>query len=133
MRRACRVEVHPDHEKGSGTILGIALIGVIWMLGFVAVAQAQATLLSHSVQGAADLSAIAGAQALADPCAHAESIASSNRVTLTRCFIDGEDVSVEVKAATPTLVAKLLNRFGIAVENVHAVATAGPPDFASIL
>ncbi|CAB4912562.1 MAG: hypothetical protein F2806_08690 [Actinobacteria bacterium] len=133
MKRSSKVALHRDHEKGSGTVLGIALIGVISMLGFVAVAQAQATLLSHSVQGAADLSAIAGAQSFSDPCARAESIASLNRVRLTRCFVDGADVSVEVEAATPTLVSKLLNRFGMTVNNVRAVATAGPPDFASVL
>jgi secretion/DNA translocation related TadE-like protein len=133
MKRSSKVALHRDHEKGSGTVLGIALIGVISMLGFLAVAQAQATLLSHSVQGAADLSAIAGAQSFTDPCARAESIASSNRVRLTRCFVDGADVSVEVEAATPSLVAKLLNRFGLTVNNVRAVATAGPPDFASVL
>lgn len=122
----------PD-DRGSGTVLGIALIGVISLLGFVGVAQVQATLLSHTVQGAADLSAIAGAQALADPCARAESIAQSNLVKLTRCSVAGGDVSVEVEAATPSLVAQLFDRFGISVNNVRAVATAGPPDFASVL
>jgi secretion/DNA translocation related TadE-like protein len=126
-------EFNRNDEKGSGTVFGIALIGVISLMGFVAVAQVQATLLSHSVQGAADLSAIAGAQSLADPCAGAESIALFNGVILKHCFIDGGNVSVEVEAATPSLVAKLLDRFGISVNNVRAVATAGPPDFASVL
>jgi secretion/DNA translocation related TadE-like protein len=116
-------------DAGSGTVLGIALIGVISLLGLVGVAQVQATLMSHAVQGAADLSAIAGAQAFTDPCASAESIALKNQVKLTGCVVDGGDVSVEVEGATPSLVSKLLNQFGISVRNVSAVATAGPPDF----
>ncbi len=119
-------------DTGSGTVLGIALIAVISLLGLLGTAQAQAILLSHTVQGAADLSAIAGAQALADPCARAESIAQSNGVKLTRCSVNGLDVSVEVEAAVPSLTHKLLDRFGISVNNVRAEATAGPPDFGSV-
>ena len=117
------------HDAGSGTVLGIAFVGVISLLGFVGVAQVQATLLSHTVQGAADLSAIAGAQALKDQCAQAESIANLNHVKLMRCLVTSGDVFVEVEAEIPSLAAQLLNRLSISVRNVSAIATAGPPDF----
>jgi len=114
-------------DRGSATVLGLVASFVVLSVGFIGIVQVQATLASHSVQSAADLSALAGAQALADSCGAANQMAVANNVDLIACEIAAGDVSVVVEARTPSLVAELLNRFGLPIGKVVATAKAGPP------
>ena len=60
---------------------------------------------AHRVaQSAADLAALAGAEAVGDgrsPCAAASRIADANGADVTACVVDGRDVAVEVTVTGP--------------------------------
>ena len=116
-------------DRGNATVLGLAVSAIVFAIGFIGVVQVQATLASHSVQSAADLSALAGAQTLGDPCFGAQQMAQANNVQLIACESDGSDVSVEVETNAPSLVAMLFDRFGLPIGKVTATAKAGPPGF----
>lgn len=113
-------------ERGSATVLGLAISTVLLAIGFIAVTQVQATLASHGAQSAADLSALAGAQTLGDPCSAADHMANANHVRLASCEVQGTDVSVVVEGPAPSLVAVLFTRFGLPLGRVIATAVAGP-------
>jgi secretion/DNA translocation related TadE-like protein len=118
--------LHSD-DRGNATVLALVASIVVLAVGFIAVVQVQATLASHSVQSAADFSALAGAQALGDSCDAAQQMAVANSVELTSCQFVAGDVSVVVESNAPSLVAALLSRFGLPIGKVVATATAGPP------
>ncbi|CAB4664859.1 unannotated protein [freshwater metagenome] len=113
-------------DHGNVTVLGLAISIVILAIGFIGIAQVQATLTSHRVQSAADLSALAGAQSLGDPCSAAVAVATANSVELTACESVSGDISVIVEANPPSLVAALFRRFDIPIGRVMASAKAGP-------
>lgn len=116
-------------EHGSGTVLMIAVVcvavlGLIVVVMFTAVAQAGA-----KAGTAADLAALAAADAArlllpGDPCAVAAEASLANDATLTGCSRQGqggEIVKVRVEVAvTPVGWLPPLAR-------AHAVARAGPP------
>ncbi|WP_313047540.1 Rv3654c family TadE-like protein [Nonomuraea jabiensis] len=101
-------------EKGSATLWGVALMGLL-----MAVATAFATLgavrvARHRVHSAADLSALAAAKlAIMDPetaCARAATLASQNGVTLTQCKITDEiaDVWTSLSISLPMVGSRTL-------------------------
>ena len=113
-------------DRGSATVLGLAMSIVLLAVGFIAVTQVQATLASHGAQSSADLSALAGAQTLGDPCSAADQMAKANHVLLTTCEMKGTDISVSVEGPAPSLVAALFHRVGLPIGRVTATAVAGP-------
>lgn len=115
-----------SEDRGSATVLGLALSVVVLAIGFIAMVQVQATLASHGAQSAADLSALAGAQTLGDPCAAADRMANTNHVRLITCEVQGADVAISVEGPSPSLVAALFIRFGLPIGRVVATAVAGP-------
>ncbi len=86
-------------ERGSALLwssvvvaLGAALVGLLLAVGAL-------TARGHGVQGAADLAAIAGAQAqLAgqDACGAARRSAQLNRAEVTGCAVAGDEVEIVV-------------------------------------
>lgn len=93
-------------------ILAVAV--AVLLVGRVAVA-------AHSARSAADLSALAGAHALAegrDACAVASGVAAANGAGLGVCTIDGLDVVTRAEVAVELGV--------IGVRTASAVARAGP-------
>ena len=63
----------------------------------------------HQAEGAADLSALAGAQAVVegkDACDAAQRIAAANGGSLVRCHVRGEIVEVRVEVAGPRLLGE---------------------------
>ena len=113
-------------DRGNITVLGLAISIVLLAIGFLGIVQVQATLVSHRVQSAADLSALAGAQSLGDPCDAAIEVATANSVELIACDLESEDISVVVEANAPSLIAALFRRFDIPIGRVSATAKAGP-------
>ena len=91
-------------ERGSATLFAVAMIGVLVLVG-AALGVVGAMVHAHRVaQSAADLSAIAGAQARArgrDPCAAAAGVAGANHATLDRCALEGFDLRVQVTVRGP--------------------------------
>ncbi len=86
-------------ESGAGTVLVVALTGVVLFVT-VLVSGAVAVVGRHRLaQSAADLAALAGAAALQDgrdACAAAAVLARRNRAQLTGCRVTGWEVEVRV-------------------------------------
>lgn len=106
-------------ERGSGSVLAIALTGA--MVGLTAaVVPLYAVLAARStVAGAADAAALAAADARVGivtgfPCDRAAEVAAANGAALTRCDVDGLIATVSVSRVI----------LGFMLEST---ATAGPP------
>lgn len=106
-----------NDERGAATVFALALATVLMMVG-LAVAWAGAAVARHRVaQSAADLAALAGAQAVQDggaeggtkggaPCAVAAEVAAANRARLSACSLRGDDVWVSVELDAPPLLGR---------------------------
>lgn len=99
MTRTAAVVAGRRDEAGVGTVLGLAMAGLLLFVT-VAASGAVAIVGRHRVaQSAADLAALAGAGALQegrDPCASASVLARRNRARLTGCRVSGWQVEVTV-------------------------------------
>ena len=91
-------------ERGAATLLVLAMAGVLLLVGAalgVVVAMVRAHRTAHS---AADLAALAGAQAVqrgGDACARAAAIARANGAHLSGCSPQGSVLTVQVTVAGP--------------------------------
>ncbi len=98
-----------NDERGAATVLALALAAVLMMVG-LAGAWVGAAVARHRVaQSAADLAALAGAQAVQEggsACAVAAEVARANRTRLSACSLRGEDVWVSVELAAPPLLGR---------------------------
>lgn len=114
-------------DRGSASVLALAVLLLVCFGAMVGFAKAQAVIVSRQAAGAADLAALAAAQAEGQPCARAESVASANGTTLVECRLDGLDASVGVEIPAPWLVVRLLDSFGLPAPRIRASARAGQP------
>lgn len=91
-------------ESGSAAPFAVGAIGLLLFVG-AALSVVGAVFVAHrTAQSAADLAALAGADALqvsGDACAAAARIADRNGATLESCEIAGEDVTVTVRVEGP--------------------------------
>jgi secretion/DNA translocation related TadE-like protein len=110
----------PD-ERGSATLFAVAMIGVLVLVG-AALGVVGAMVHAHRVaQSAADLAALAGAEARGrggDPCAAAGSVARANGASVDSCVVDGFDVRLQVTVAGPRWLGQR--------HDLSAQARAGP-------
>jgi secretion/DNA translocation related TadE-like protein len=111
-------------ERGATTVFVVACFGLLlFVLGGLALG-VEALIAQRRVALAADLAALAGAQAWqngGDACSQAQVIASANQAKLEVCTVDADGVVVlEATVATSPALAAL----GISV--VTARARAGP-------
>jgi secretion/DNA translocation related TadE-like protein len=110
----------PD-ERGSATLFAVAVIGVLVLVG-AALGVVGEMIHAHRVaQSAADLAALAGAEARGrgrDPCAAAASIARANGASLDSCAVDGFDVRLQVTVTGPHWLGQR--------HDLSAQARAGP-------
>lgn len=85
-------------ERGSASVLVIAVIAVVLAATGVAVTLAQVAVARHRAAAAADLAALAGAASpiTRDACAAAGEIAARNEAQLTSCTWDDGTVTVVV-------------------------------------
>jgi secretion/DNA translocation related TadE-like protein len=108
-------------DKGSATLFAVAVIGVLVLVG-AALGVVAAMVQAHRVaQSAADLSAIAGAQARArgrDPCGAAAAVSSANGAVLDSCVVEGLDVRVQLTVTGPRWLGQ--------DHDLSAQARAGP-------
>ena len=89
-------------QRGSASLLVVALSGVVLLLGLAA-AFVTATAAAHRrAQSAADLAALSAAAALTSghqiACARAISVATAMRTTVTDCAVHGLDIVIAVAA-----------------------------------
>ncbi|GAA3509357.1 Rv3654c family TadE-like protein [Georgenia daeguensis] len=110
-------------DRGSGSVLGLALVAVLVVLTLAVVGVARAVHARGTAQAAADLGALAAATALhdltgpaGDPCAVAGRVVAANGAELTSCRSRGGEVVVSTRVA-------LADGTGLAA---RASARAGP-------
>ncbi|CAN7200895.1 Rv3654c family TadE-like protein [Knoellia sp. LjRoot47] len=105
MRRRVGLESRRE-ERGSGTVLVTAALGVLLVVILAGVQVASAAVAAHRARAAADLAALAGATALqqgtADPCSRASDLATRNGARLTSCRMEtAESLRVRVAKDVP--------------------------------
>lgn len=131
-----QVEQRPGPDRGSATVLVLALVLVCGFLATAVTGLATAVLARHRAQAAADLGALAGADVLlaraggdvllaraggAAACTRAAQVARANGAGLRGCLVRGLDVLV----ATSVRPAGPVGRLGSA--RARARAGPGPP------
>jgi secretion/DNA translocation related TadE-like protein len=108
-------------ERASATLFAVAVVGVLVLVG-AALGVVGAMVRAHRLaQSAADLAALAGAEALArgaDACAAATGIAEANDASVDSCAVDGFDVRLQVTVAGPHWLGQQ--------HDLSAQARAGP-------
>ncbi|MDR2379693.1 MAG: pilus assembly protein TadG-related protein [Bifidobacteriaceae bacterium] len=116
-----------DAERGSGTVLAIGLVGALAMSLVAVAAVGQAVLANQRAVSAADLAALAGAQALIDgldateACAAADTVATAMNADLIGCVPTGSTNELRVDCAVQVQLGVLGAR------SARATAVAGPP------
>lgn len=114
-------------EKGAATVVGLALIGVLTSIAIACSLVAAAVVTHRRAQAAADLAALAAAQALqggSDACSAARRVARANGAAVRGCHTDRWDVLVSVGVPVSGSAARLLG----ARAELFARARAGPED-----
>lgn len=111
-------------QRGSATVMASSLLCGLLVVAIVAGWWAGALSVRHRAGNAADLAALAGAQAWVaggTPCPTARQVARANGADITRCLVQGPTVRVTAAASTQVSV------FGRAwVLTSHRDARAGP-------
>jgi secretion/DNA translocation related TadE-like protein len=107
----------PADQRGSGSVLAIAVIGAVVGTALAATTALGALVVRQQAMSAADAAALAGADAVSglvagDVCAVAESAASANDGSLISCTVDGSDVTVEVGVTWSGAVISARSRAG---------------------
>ena len=125
--RAARGERGGRGERGSATVLVMAALGVVVVLSVAGLALGSAVVATHKARAAADLAALAAAQALQQgvapsaACAAAASLASRNGARLAVCtVVEGGSV------ACRTMVRPSFVLPGTRLSTTTARARAGP-------
>lgn len=93
-------------EHGAGSVLGVAMLGLLVTVTIAAGGVAGVIASHRTAQAAADLAALAGAGALqdgGDACGRAAAVAARNRARLSGCEVEGWNVTVLVTANTSPL------------------------------
>jgi secretion/DNA translocation related TadE-like protein len=109
-------------EDGSATVLGLALVCVLTAVALVSVAVAGVLVGQRRAAAAADLAALAAAEALArggatssgvvDACGQAARVSAANHATLSGCLVEGAEVVVEVSVEVRTFLGRTLSAPG---------------------
>ncbi|MFE6646284.1 Rv3654c family TadE-like protein [Nocardioides sp. NPDC057772] len=113
-------------ERGSAVPFTVGAIGLLLFLGAALGVVGAVFVAHHTAQSAADLAALAAADALQvseDPCVAAAAIADRNGATLESCEVAGEDVTVMVRVEGP----RWLGQPGDPVARARAGPTGAPP------
>ncbi|MDR2113943.1 MAG: hypothetical protein LBO75_01550 [Bifidobacteriaceae bacterium] len=121
-----RSQDSPESERGSGTVLALALVAVLTSAIMAVAALAGSARAQLQAAAAADLAAVAGAQALIDgldltaACTEARRVAVANRAQVDRCraVVPGR---IEVVCFVPVTVPWM------GPQQASARAVAGPP------
>lgn len=96
-------------ERGSATLLGVLLLAVVVLASLLAAAVASAIDVRHRAAAAADLAAVAAAEAWVrgrPACSVADTVVSRNRGRLLGCRVDGTAVAVSVEVRRSVLGAR---------------------------
>jgi secretion/DNA translocation related TadE-like protein len=96
-------------EQGSATVMSLAWLTVLAVVGAIALLVTLVAAAQHQVESAADLAAVSAATHVADGepavCAAATRVATSMHARITSCHLDGLDVTIAV-ASTVRIPAR---------------------------
>jgi secretion/DNA translocation related TadE-like protein len=110
-RRAARGEGRGSGgDPGAGSVLLVAAVAVVLSGATCAMALAGALVSRQRAEAAADLAALAGAQALVrggDACGTAGRVAAAGRARLVVCQPVGSTVHLVVEVALPGILGRL--------------------------
>lgn len=118
-RAACRGG--PASEGGAAAVVGTVLLAALVAVTLAAMMLGRVLVDHRRAAVGADLAALAGAAAVqraADGCAAARATAARNGTVLDRCAVEGEEVRVSVRLASPSLPGRVVV--------LRATARAGP-------
>ncbi len=96
-------------ERGVGTTLALGMAGVLLTVGWVVTGAVAMSATQHRAASAADLSALAGADAWQDgrsACAAADQVARANSTRLVSCAEAAGTVQVLVAAKSVRLLGR---------------------------
>jgi secretion/DNA translocation related TadE-like protein len=143
-----------ERDRGSGTILVVSLMGVIWLVGSTLMTAGGVRAARHRAHAAADMAALAAAeravQGEPDACRFAAKVALDMGARLSRCTLTGHAPSVaagpsggkgsgmgsgmgegQIADVSVTLVLRSLGLIGTLRISARAragpVPTSGPP------
>lgn len=117
----------PD-ERGSATVVMLAVIAVVLMLTVSGLMLASAVLASHRARAAADLAALAGAGALirgdspVAACQSAAAVAAANHGRVQRC------AAVRAEVRLTIVVPAGMKGLGVATARSRAGPAPGPSE-----
>lgn len=97
------------NEEGSATVTAAGIAGALVMITLMIMYIVATTIDAHRAQVAADLAAVAAAEALyggRDACQTAVIVTGYNHADLTNCQVDGADVIVQATVRAATVQAK---------------------------
>ncbi len=118
----------PPAERGAAVVWTLALMAVLGLAAFVATGLGALVVARQQASTVADLAALAGAQALEDPCARAAFVVQENGLRLDGCTLAGEDLVVDVAGPAPAVLGRLLATLGGGpAPEIRVSARAGPP------
>jgi secretion/DNA translocation related TadE-like protein len=111
-------------ERGSATVIGACVVAALAGLVVLIVYVGAAVSARHQAQSAADLGALAAAQALmlgeGDPCGGATMVTVRMDARVRSCTVDGSDVVVRVEVG--------VDLGALGQRQARAVARAGPAE-----
>lgn len=114
-------------ERGSATPFAIACLGLLVLLAAALGVVSAMIHAQRQAQSAADLGALAAAQALArgngDGCAAGGRVAEANGAALTSCQVSGREVRLSVEVAGPRWLGQTAD---LTAEARAGPAAAGP-------
>lgn len=113
-------------ERGAGTVVVLAVAAVVVLLALAVAALGAAQRARGAAQAAADLGALAGAEALRhgiDPCETAARVVGRNGAVLAGCEPEGAGV---VRVAVVRPVVQGAGWLAASTGRAGAVARAGP-------
>jgi secretion/DNA translocation related TadE-like protein len=113
-------------ERGSGSVLMVAVMVVVLALSGAAILIAGYLVAAHRAKSVADLAALSGATAVlegGDGCATAGSVATRSGVSVSSCQQIGDQIDFVVTVTATVTVPVSLPRLP---RQVSAVGHAGP-------
>lgn len=100
MTKSGRAQEHAD-DTGSATILMLALMAAVLLVGALDAVWGSAVVARHRVESAADFGALAGAvhavEGEGPACAAAARIVAANHARQSSCHVEGLHVTVEAQ------------------------------------
>lgn len=115
-------------DRGSMSVFVVAILSIVMLIGVVGLGLGQWAVAAARLSSAADLAALAAADAVVDPCGQAERVARANDTMLIGCTREGDDVVATVQSATPPFAQRIAALLGRTASALQRSARAGQQD-----